>query len=141
MTTVAYRDGVLAGDTRVTTGDRINTEKQRKVWKLKDGFLFGAAGGIEDIERLKIAIKMGNEPPALTDISAILISPQSQIFLYEGHTWVKQPDKYYAVGTGHDLAMTAMDCGADAVTAVRMGIKRDTKSGGRVLSVRLDKAK
>lgn len=137
MTTIAYRSGILAGDTRVTVDDKVITDKQRKVWKLRDGFLLGAAGSIEAVERLKRTIRSGAEPPALDNIDALLISPKGEVFLFEGNTWVKQRDPYHAVGSGYSVALAAMDVGADAITAVKIGIKRDVSSGGRCLHVKL----
>jgi hypothetical protein len=122
-------------------GGGVFTDKERKVFKLRDGFLYGYAGGVEDGERLKRALRSGQEPPQLTDIQGLLISPGGDILLYEGNTWVKQKEPYYAIGSGAIIALVAMDCGKDAITAVKMGIKRDNGSGGRVLHVRLEKEK
>jgi hypothetical protein len=37
-----------------------------------------------------------------------------------------------AIGTGTDHAITAMDCGLSAREAVKMAMKRDTGTGGRI---------
>lgn len=142
ITTIAYRGGILAGDTRVTIGDNIVTDKQRKVWKTKDGYLLGAAGKVEDMERLRRVVRKGVAVDATLDISALLISPEGKVMLFEGNTWVTQKGaKYYAIGSGHDVALAAMDAGADAVKAVKIAIKRDTGSGGHVKKVCLMKRK
>jgi ATP-dependent protease HslVU (ClpYQ) peptidase subunit len=44
---------------------------------------------------------------------------------------------YYAIGSGACHAITAMDCGKGAVDAVRMAMKRDMNTGGRVVAVRI----
>ena len=44
MTTIAYKDGVLAGDQRLTSKGFIWHDKERKVFRLRDGSLFGASG-------------------------------------------------------------------------------------------------
>jgi ATP-dependent protease HslVU (ClpYQ) peptidase subunit len=44
MTTIAYRDGELATDSRITAGDMIVSDKRRKVHRLRDGSLVAWAG-------------------------------------------------------------------------------------------------
>jgi len=56
---------------------------------------------------------------------------------FEGEVWVKQDPGYYASGSGSPYAFAAMDAGASARDAVRIAIKRDANSGGRVQSLRL----
>ena len=54
----------------------------------------------------------------------------------------KQPLEQYDVysdGSGCDHAITAMDCGMSAKEAVKMAIKRDWGSGGRVRTFRVPK--
>jgi ATP-dependent protease HslVU (ClpYQ) peptidase subunit len=140
MTTVAYRDGVLAGDTMVSDGTGCIICYERKVYKLSDGCLYGYAGGVEEGQRLLHAIKRGDAPPSLGDTEALLIMPNRKVYLYEGNMWIKQTRQpYIALGTGGTAAYGAMDAGADAETAANIGVKRDNKSGGKVLVVRLDK--
>lgn len=138
MTTIVYRDGTLAGDSRVTVADMVSTDKQTKVHRLRDGRLYGWAGGVEDAERLRIALRKGQEPPRLENISALLIEVTGTIHLYEGNIWIEQKgEPYYAVGSGAPYALGAMDAGASAIDAARIAIKRDVNSGGKVRSVKL----
>jgi ATP-dependent protease HslVU (ClpYQ) peptidase subunit len=137
VTTIAYRDGVLAGDGRTTVGDTVVSAIKKKVFRLRDGCLFGYSGSQEDGERLRHAIKTGAASPALENIQALLILVSGKIMLYEGMMWVHLSDPYTAIGTGTPYALTAMDCGLDAPSAVRMALKRDTASGGKVFTVEL----
>lgn len=138
MTTIVYRDGTLAGDSRVTVNDMIDTDKKTKVHRLRDGRLYGWAGGVEDAERLHIALRKGTEPPRLECISALLIDTDGTIQLYEGNIWIEQKgEPYYAVGSGAPYALGAMDAGADAIAAAKIASKRDVNSGGKVRSVKL----
>jgi ATP-dependent protease HslVU (ClpYQ) peptidase subunit len=137
MTTVAYRDGVLAADSRVTVGDMVLTDKATKVHRLRDGHLFGWSGNAEDAVRLKQALQKRVTPPPDLDLSAILISPEGEIRVFEGNIWVTVKSPYYAVGTGANGALCAMDAGADAKTAALIGSKRDTSSGGKIKCVKL----
>lgn len=42
------------------------------------------------------------------------------------------PSATYAIGSGADHAITAMDMGANAFLAVQMAAKRDTGTGGTI---------
>lgn len=138
MTTIVYRDGVLAGDSRVTIDDMVSTDKQTKVHKLRDGRLYGWAGGVEDAERLRQALRKNAPPPALQEISALLIDTDGAIHLYEGNIWIEQKgEPYYAVGSGAPYALGALDAGCSALDAAKIAIKRDINSGGKVRTVKL----
>jgi 20S proteasome alpha/beta subunit len=137
VTTIAYRDGVLAGDTRVCVGDSVYTDRQRKVWRLRDGRLFGWAGAVEKAEIMRRHLLGKGEAPVDQNLSCIIVEPSGAIRMHEGAIWVKQAGPYVALGTGQTAALAAMDAGASAIEAVRIGIKRDANSGGRVMSVKL----
>lgn len=137
MTTIAYRDGIMAGDSRATQGGTVMTNTQKKVFRTKDGCLFGYAGDREQGERLKQAIKAGKAAPKLDNINALLVTPDGKMRFYEGQVWVEMKDPYTATGSGAPHALTAMDCGLGAVDAVRKACLRDPNSGGKVQSVEL----
>jgi hypothetical protein len=143
MTTIAYRDGVLAGDGRETNQNDEHSSWYMvrddcvKVFKLKDGSLFGGAHGSEDIERLYISLMKGQPPPKLEDIAGLRIDTKRRIWVYEGNIWQRVKLPFYAVGSGAEFALSAMDAGAGAVKAVKVGINRDLWSGGKITAVRL----
>jgi hypothetical protein len=143
MTTIAYRDGVMAGDGRETMQNDEHTSWYRltdkcvKVYKLKDGSLFGGAHGSEDITRLHLALLKTLPPPKLEDIAGLRVDPKGHIWLYEGNIWQRVHAPYYAIGSGAEFALAAMDAGVSAVRAVKIAIGRDLWSGGKVTAVRL----
>ena len=142
MTTIAYRDGIMAGDGRETCiGDDesavVLTDKCIKVFKLRDGRLFGGSRGSEDLTRLHQALVKNTPLPKLEDVNGLLVDRKGRIWLYEGHIWQRIQARYYAVGSGSVFALGAMDAGATAIEAVRIGVRRDPYSGGRVTHVRL----
>lgn len=142
MTTIAYRDGVLASDTRETAGDTVVGASARKIAKLKDGSLFGGAGVAEGCELLLRSLQKNTATPVYEGTEALHVKTDGSLWVYEGRAWLKQQKcKYYALGSGHAVALAAMDAGADAITAVKIGIKRDTHSGGRVRSLKLKRQK
>lgn len=138
MTTIVYRDGVLAGDTRVTVGDMVVTNRKTKVHRLKDGRLFGWCGGVEHAEVLLRALRKNKALPEGNACDALLVTPDGTLWLRENVIWIKQKEPYYALGSGSPYAWGALDAGATAVEAVEIGINRDTNSGGRVKFVALE---
>jgi 20S proteasome alpha/beta subunit len=139
VTTIAFRDGELATDSRITAGDMIVSDKRTKVHRLRDGSLMAWAGAVQDAELLLRAMrKTSNAPhPKLQDISALHLRVDGSLWEYEGEAWVKQDPGYYATGSGSPYAFAAMDAGATAKEAIRIAIKRDANSGGKVQSLKL----
>jgi ATP-dependent protease HslVU (ClpYQ) peptidase subunit len=142
MTSIAYRDGELATDSRITAGDMIVSDKRTKVHRLRDGSLVAWSGSVQDAELLLRAMrKTSNAPhPKLQDISALHLRTDGSLYEYEGEAWVKQDPGPYATGSGAPYALAAMDAGASAREAVKIAIKRDANSGGRVQSLKLKDA-
>jgi ATP-dependent protease HslVU (ClpYQ) peptidase subunit len=138
MTTLAYKEGVLASDSLTTNGDTKNGGTQ-KVFKLPCGRLIGICGSVENGLVLVQAMKDGAEkPPKLQDVEALLIAANGAVaYRYEGKLFRKLRTKYIAAGSGMDYALAALWMGADAVKAVRAGIYFDRNSGGRVQTVKL----
>lgn len=139
MTTLAYRDGELATDGRVTAGDMIVSDKRRKVHRLRDGSIMAWSGSVQQAELLLQAMRKSSRGrhPKLDDISALHLRIDGSLWEYEGEAWVKQDPGFYATGSGSPYAFAAMDAGASAKEAVRIAIKRDANSGGRVQSLKL----
>lgn len=141
MTTIAYRGRVLAGDTLEIQGDTKLPGVSRKVFKLRDGSLFGAAGTSQDIALVLQSLKTGKFPDKEDlDVLALHIRSDGSVWRTEGKTWEKISVPYAAIGSGQDFALCAMKLGHDAKTAVRMGIEFDRNSGGRVQAVKLKDA-
>lgn len=143
MTTIAYRDGVMASDTAVTLGDTLVGGIQ-KIFSV-NGHIIGASGGREAIVPLLKWIEDGmdaaNMPtfPADDDAGfyAIIVDraePEKICYYWttKKGTVIVDPieAEYFAVGSGKFLAMGAMAHGAGAQGAVRAAIKHDPHSAG-----------
>lgn len=143
MTTIVYRDGVMAGDGRETNQNDEHSswyvvrDDCVKVFKLKDGRLFGYAHGSEDCERLHQSLVKNQPPPKLEDIAGLLVDKKRRIWIYEGNIWQRVKMPFYAIGSGSIIAMGALDAGATAVEAVKIAINRDLWTGGKVTAVKL----
>lgn len=144
MTTIAYRYPILAGDTLETADDLKIHGHVKKVWRMKDGSLFGAAGASEHCEMVRQSVSKGHAPPVLDDIEALWILPGGKVRLYEGRIWTDLPrskNGFHAIGSGRVAAMVAMYHGADARQAVKTAMKFNAHTGGNVTSVSLGKKK
>ena len=139
MTTIAYRDGILASDSRLTFKSNVTTDKCKKIWRLSDGTLFGASGDNEGGLALLKALKDGREigPKSDREFCGVRIIPKGRIYTTEGLVWARWPEPFIAIGSGGKYARAAMLAGASAVEAVRIGIASDVYSGGRVQTLRL----
>jgi ATP-dependent protease HslVU (ClpYQ) peptidase subunit len=144
VTTIAYRAGVLAGDTLITEGDTKLPEHGRKVFRLRDGRLFGSSGNAEDGMILLDSVRKGEPTPLFKGgtVKALLVETDGTLKCYEGRRWTRVAGvEYAALGNGAHYALGAMAAGATAVQAVRAGMKHDTHSGGRVQYLNLEKRK
>lgn len=146
MTTIVYRDGVMAGDgteTNYREGETcaILTRNCIKVWRLPNGELFGASSGSEDIERLRIALVKGLPAPKLDDVNGLRVDLKGRIWLYEGNIWqrVGAREGYYSVGSGSVFAFALLKAGHGAVETCKIAKELDPYSGGKVTVVKLAK--
>jgi hypothetical protein len=135
MTIIAYRDGVMAGDGRMSTktGDII-FEDDTKVFKAGD-YLLGVAGDADACEFLIDSVKKGYAPGKYK-CTAMRVDRAGKIEVYEGSGWFPMFKGYGAIGAGDLPALVAMDAGADAVTACKAAIKRNGRCGGKIRTVK-----
>jgi ATP-dependent protease HslVU (ClpYQ) peptidase subunit len=140
MTTLVYRDGILAADTQITYGATLMPGKCRKVHKLPNGSLYGHTGSLEIGELMKrrlIKCCEEAEPVDLHDIKTenyegVLVGPTGQIMFYENYTWIGLDVPYVAMGSGKEHAYGALQMGASARQAVKAAMALDPGSGGKI---------
>lgn len=135
MTTIAYKDGVIAYDSRCTQGDYINSDEYNKRID-RDGVHFFVAGKYSDSEkRVDAYFGQISDVEESTSIYAIVVD-KGYVYAIgltkEDGFWKDKAENPEAMGSGSRHAITAMDCGLSPQEAVRMAMKRDTATGGRV---------
>jgi len=142
MTTIAYKDGVLAAD-RLCDSYPGKFEAQ-KILLLKSGGVLAGAGDRADIEKFYRWYDAGQpegKEPKLTDGSmAILIAELGQPLLYANESMfpiVMDTVDFYAIGSGSNYAIGAMAMGADAIQAVRVACQHEIYSGGAIQFIRV----
>jgi ATP-dependent protease HslVU (ClpYQ) peptidase subunit len=139
MTTIVYRDGVMAGDGRSTAAGWIKTENTKKVIRLSTGALLGFAGTLAMLRPIAAALEKGHEPPALAESgSAMLVTPDGKVTIYEDSGYFDVSDRpFFALGTGMSAAYGALHMGATAEQAVEIACRLDSESGGVIQVERL----
>lgn len=149
MTTIAFKDEVMAGDGRITSGSLIVDESNNKVFKNKY-YLVGSAGAAAS-DHLLIKImneKMLSKDQCLEELFSLSKEFESSFLVYDisnkklmdiesGGCYYPKYQKGYAIGSGAGFAMTAMGMGASAKQAVKEAIKYDKNSGGKIREVKV----
>ena len=142
MTTIAYRDGILAADGRLTShNDTVLSDNAQKIHRLSNGELFALCGAEQFREPVLEALEDPDLglPEAVDEgigFTAILVGLDGSLRIYEGSGgWIPIHDDFVAFGTGADFAYGAMEAGANAEGAVEIAIRRDVYSGGTVVTM------
>jgi len=151
LSTVAYKDGVIAGDTlAVCSNERYGSIE--KVGRTEN-YLFGFTGRlgymrptyqwVADMDRKGIKPQDFHKYREDLDIgddgSAIIIDRDSQIWFIELDGYVHPVHRVCeSIGSGGRFAIGAMYHGASAVEAVAVASMLDVNSGERILTCSFD---
>ena len=149
MTTLAYKSGILAADTKVSD-DSDYVANATKIRKMQ-GHLIGASGDMDVMHWFLTNFK----PDLLTgklqlksagilkegSLDAIIVDPEGKLYHYSDRLLVTPITafNYYACGSGSPFALGAMFAGATAKEAVKAAMKHDAHTGGRLMSIKLDR--
>lgn len=140
MTTVAYRDGVMAADSLVT-GHGVRMGSLAKLVRAKDGTIGGAAGNTLDSARLLRWVGLMGADCRNADVprsedkdtSVLIAYPDGSVEWIGGHDGRVIVDAgFHAIGSGGEIAIGAMAFGATAEQAVEIACRLDVWSGGPV---------
>lgn len=135
MTTIAYRDGVMASDSQLTRGHSHRDGSSQKVFRLGSGLLVGIAGRWPEAQRFVDWLRQGAEgwPSPMggeQGAEAIVIMPDDLVLMVTGHGMERFRAPYVTLGTGSDYASGAMAHGASAEEAVRAALAHESFSSG-----------
>lgn len=140
MTCIAYRDGIMAADSDMIIGGV--KSPCSKIAK-KNGFLVGLCGsdcppldeflaafGDQDDEARRLMKEF--------NFIALVVTPQGEMQLWN-NKMVFEPLKteFYAIGSGGEVALGAMDAGASATRAVKAARRWVDSVGGRIVRRKL----
>lgn len=137
MTTIAYRDGVLAADS-LTTSNGVRESPRLKIRNIK-GLLVAGAGTSAICDRFFDWVKAG-----MTGLSpweghdcgnGMIITPDDTILVFGANGPWQVERNFYSMGSGEQIALGAMAHGATAEEAVGHAIAYDVYSGGDIRTV------
>lgn len=129
MTTIAYRDGILACDSGMVLGE-VLVGKTQKAWAYK-GHIVTGCGDASDIFAFRdwfVRGMKGDCPDPNGDGFLILITPEGLVMEREKYGWVKKDCPFYAWGSGFEIALGALAHGASAREAVEIACEYDIYS-------------
>jgi 20S proteasome alpha/beta subunit len=137
VTTIVYADGVMAADTQITVG--ATKYQGTKIFRLKDGSLFGGAGDGPVVNRARDYLEgKRSTRPKVDQCVMLRVMPDGEI-RFHAATWDYEvlTDRFVAIGSGSEFALGALECGKGAVQAVEIACRRDANSGFPVESISL----
>jgi hypothetical protein len=146
VTTIAYRNGVLASESRISLtsegGGERYFDSSRKLFR-KNGAVIALAGESSPGMLFLKWYGTAKKPPAAlidgeADFTALVLTKEG-LFEYDAYC-IPEPveEEFYAIGSGCKAALGAMHMGADAATAVEIAKRVDPGSGGRVVTMALE---
>jgi hypothetical protein len=134
MTTIAYKDGVLAVDTAGFSD--VYRGQVRKLFCVPGVGAFALSGGClgmaSQIDDWLRSFEESAEPPALPERSAVVLCVHNRVYrLEEGRQLVPLRDVAFAAsGSGEAVALGAMAAGATAEEAVEISSQFDPWTRG-----------
>lgn len=144
MTTVAYKDGVMAADSKVTQGRSTITFMDKIIQK--NGYVFGISGCPAACTRVVDWVaehglyEADNSRHKRGDFD-ILVWYKNQLYSLDNELYPIRlnKNKPHTLGTGADVAMGALMAGATVKQAVEIAVKIDVYTGGKIKVVTLPK--
>jgi len=134
MTTIAYRDGVMAADSRAWSGSHRDIGAKWKIRRLEDGTLLGASSSVPGGGEAAIEWYILGHPVVdhhLPETFDLLVVKRDGAALFASDKpYLSGPlvADYFAIGTGANMALGAMFMRATAIEAVRAACHHDTCS-------------
>lgn len=136
MTTIAYKDGVVAVDTMSTCGGWIDSHNVRKLHRLPDGSIAACTGAFAKGMQLIDWIKNGEQggQPDIGASSSVVRFFRDRQRVYEFGHYFELNESLIAFGSGSPVAKGVMLSGATPEQAVRIVMEIDPNTGGDVVS-------
>lgn len=144
MTTLAFKDGILATDSRMTMDGVVTHDRLHKI-RIEDGWCFAVVGALAQamrfidalLDRARKNSKASKLPSMEASCNVAELLPTGELRIYEdGGSFLFPAEGFTAYGSGCAPAMAAFHMGACAVQAVGIACKVDPYSGGSIRAVR-----
>ncbi|HEV2897411.1 MAG TPA: hypothetical protein VGX71_06130 [Pseudaminobacter sp.] len=148
MTTIVYRDGIMATDSRAFSGHRSPIGFKKKLHVLPNGAL--VASSSSDVGRTDAfakwciqAVNEGHPLPACTHdskigVQALLVWTDGTVYYWNSRCFTGPLEApFFAIGSGWEFALGALHAGATAEEAVRIASECDSLTGGPIQTAKL----
>lgn len=142
MTVVCFRDGILCADRLVTASYGGRVGHRSKIFRTStEGNHYGFSGPIGAAAIFTRWLAEGGalkDAPDLDEHQAIEIRSGNRVALSSGKkpVFIEVEAPFYAIGSGWQLALGAMEMGATAEQAVEVAIRHDEGCGGQIDVIR-----
>lgn len=145
MTTIAIKDNIIAYDSRMMEEGTIYTDDYQKMRQVEGYTIFGAGSltGISAITKAVLTEQYNCDDSEIDNYSCIWIAEGGELrrafFSTKGKLIIEPQDPSipWAMGSGSDFAIGAMDAGASAREAVKIASQRDVGTGGKIRTWKL----
>jgi ATP-dependent protease HslVU (ClpYQ) peptidase subunit len=140
VTTVAFKDGVIASDSQITC-EGIAESTMPKIARNVVGDLAGASGSAAFIHAFLTWFAGGEKgeaaPSPTENDGGIIVRAGGSIECYEhpGPSPFVLTAKTYAIGSGRKLALGAMAFGASAEEAIKVAAQYDIYTSGKIVTL------
>ncbi|MFD1944729.1 hypothetical protein [Paradevosia shaoguanensis] len=144
MTTIAYRDGIMAADSGSWMGDACHGWAD-KLAQGPDGTLYGAAGHAPEAMAFLEWVRAGADPATMPKPEAVgddgnsfivlAVSPGGPVRLIAAKGVEAYDAPYFAIGGGSATAFGALWAGASAVEAIEATKEHGSSAFGRVRAI------
>jgi hypothetical protein len=141
MTTIAYRNGVMAADSAIF--DRgCHVGECVKIFRAPSGIIGGAAGCLGDLCALRdwILGDCDGKPPEFgdEDSEGLVVHPTGVVeWIGPKQKRIEHRSEFHVIGSGFRIAMGAMHMGATAFQAVEIAAKLDSYTRGPITTIGL----
>lgn len=148
MTTIAFRDGVMAADSQAHA-DGVKFRNETKLFRVK-GNVIGLCGADVTGQMLLNWYENGapeftlTSRPSIADdygFGALVLNKSGLLYVDQHFQPVAVREPFHAIGSGAMAAIAAMYCGKNAIQAVQVAARVDRDTGGTVRHMRLDDTK
>jgi len=137
MTTIAVNPDMMAGDTQYSDGGIIGHLKT-KIYRINGDILGYAGSEANGVAFMNWYKDQSKDPPDFSDTTIMVLKKDGSIWTWEGCTTptMLHDHGFYAIGEGAEIAMGAMYAGATPEAAVRIAIRLNPYTGGKVRVLR-----
>lgn len=145
MSTIALRDGIFAADTRAFSGSPRFIGHKSKIFQLKDGTTIGTSTnqpGFAEKFAEWFADGADSNPAEIPIVGeggfeALVVTAEGDVLFFNDGFYPSGPldAEFFAIGSGAEYALGAMERGATAEEAVVVAAKYDAWTDAPVMAV------